>query len=157
MAAFIALTFFLTRTPCRVVTTSADHAQLESVLWGEIRRFIQTARYPLEHEKGGPLLVNHLHLRKYVGGQLCGLSYALGRVAQKGEGMLGHHIADVGDGTPRTLFIADEASGVEDVTYERADTWARRKLVIGNAYPGAPGCSFFQRSIESGDLIAKVG
>jgi len=155
-AAFAVLWFFLTRSPCRVVTTSVDATQLEGVLWGEIRRFIQTSRYPLEVERGGPLLVNHLHLRKVFTsgdkkGQTCGVSYCIGRVAAKGEGMLGHHIAATGDGIPRTLFVADEASGVEDISYERADTWANRKLIIGNPY----ACSnFFYRSIKGGDIIA---
>ena len=156
VSAFIALWFFLTRHPCRVITTSADYSQLESVLWGEIRRFLQTAKFPLSHEQGGPLIVNHLHIRKLVlaKGKACGLSYILGRVAAKGEGMLGHHIADTGDGIPRTLFIADEASGVEDISYERADTWAKRKLIIGNPYP----CSnFFYKGVKGGDLCRKVG
>jgi hypothetical protein len=148
VAAFIALWFFLSRAPCRVVTTSVDHTQLEGVLWGEIRRFLQTSEYPLATEQGGPLLVNHLHLRKIIKGQMDGLSYLIGRVAAKGEGMLGHHIAKTGDGVPRTLFIADEASGVDDVSYERADTWADRKLVIGNPYP----CNnFFYKGVKAGD------
>ena len=147
------LWFFLTRHPCRVVTTSVDHTQLEGVLWGEIRRFIQQAAYPLDSTKGGPLLVNHLHLRKVVRGQVCGLSYLLGRVAAKGEGMLGHHIADTGDGVPRTLFVADEASGVEDISFERAETWAKRILVIGNPYP----CSnFFYKGVKAGDVLARA-
>lgn len=151
VSGFIALVFFLTRNPCRIVTTSADYSQLESVLWGEIRRFIQTATYALDVQKGGPLVINHLHIRKVVHGEICGISYLLGRVAAKGEGMLGHHVAEQGDGIPRTLFIADEASGVEDISYERADTWARRKLIIGNPYP----CSnFFFRGVEGGDVIA---
>lgn len=114
VSAFIALWFFLSRHPCRVLTTSVDSTQLEGVLWGEIRRFIQTSKYPLEVERGGPLIVNHLHLRKAIpsqdgkGTQMCGISYLIGRVAAKGEGMLGHHVADIGDGVPRTLFIADE-------------------------------------------------
>jgi hypothetical protein len=83
---------------------------------------------------------------------MCGVSYCIGRVAAKGEGMLGHHIAETGDGIPRTLFIADESSGVDDVSYERADTWARRKLAIGNAYPCT---SFFYKGIKGGDLVAK--
>lgn len=171
---FVVLWFFLSRHPVRIVTTSADHAQLESVLWGEIGRFIQTARVPLSHTKGGPLVVNHLRLRKLVGPALqrdglavgeatpaktadgkvvrsmCRLSYCIGRVAAKGEGMLGHHIAETGDGVPRTLFVADEASGVEDEAYERADTWARRKLIIGNCYQGPPGCSFFKKGCQEG-------
>lgn len=151
VAGFIALAFFLTRTPCRVVTTSVDGTQLEGVLWGEIRRFIQTARYPLAVEKGGPLVINHLHIRQVYKGQVCGISYLLGRVAAKGEGMLGHHVAKVGDGMPRTLFIADEASGVEDISWERADTWAERKLAIGNPYPCQ---SFFYRGVKAGDIAA---
>lgn len=151
VAAFIALWFFLTRHPCRIITTSADYSQLEAVLWGEIRRFIQMSKYQLDNEKGGPLVINHLHIRKVVDGQMCGLSYMMGRVAAKGEGMLGHHIADIGDGIPRTLFIADEASGVDDISYDRADTWAKRKLAIGNPYP----CNnFFRRASRDGDLPA---
>jgi phage terminase large subunit len=149
VAGFITLWFFLTRHPCRIVTTSVDGTQLEGVLWGEIKRFIQTSAYPLSVEEGGPLVINHLHLKKIVKGKVCGLSYCVGRVAAKGEGMLGHHIAELGDGIPRTMFLADEASGVDDVSYERADTWARRKLVIGNPYP----CNnFFYKAVKGGDI-----
>jgi phage terminase large subunit len=153
VAGFIALWFFLSRQPCRVVTTSADGPQLEAVLWGEIRRFIQTSVVPLEGEKGGPLVVNHLHLRKLDPGtgKVCGISYVIGRVAAKGEGMLGHHVAETGDGVPRTLFIADEASGVDDQSYKASDTWARRKLVIGNPYPTS---NFFKKGVKGGDLPA---
>jgi phage terminase large subunit len=151
VAAFVALWFFLTRHPVRVVTTSVDHQQLEGVLWGELRRFVSSSKYPLDSQHGGPLIINHLHIRKVVNGKMCGLSYLLGRVAAKGEGMLGHHIAQTGDGIPRTLFIADEASGVEDISYERADTWANRKLVIGNPYPCT---NFFYHGVKKGDLLA---
>lgn len=154
VAAYAVLWFFLTRHPCRVVTTSADYAQLEAVLWGELRRFIDTAAVPLRYEQGGPLIVNHLHLRKVYGGKVCGVSYVLGRVAAKGEGMLGHHVTPDSqgyrdDGLPRTLFVADEASGVDDRSYERADTWAQRKLIIGNPYDCQ---NFFRRAVAGGDL-----
>lgn len=157
VAAFVVLWFFLTREPCRVITTSVDGLQLEGVLWGEIRRFIQTSAYSLDHNDGGPLIVNHLHLRKInqtgkKKGKPCGLSYCMGRVAARGEGMLGHHVAERGDGVPRTLFVADEASGVDDVSYDRADTWAKRKLVIGNPYPCQ---NFFYRGVKAGDLKVK--
>jgi hypothetical protein len=155
VAAFVALWFFLSRVPCRVVTTSADYPQLEAVLWGEIRRFIQTAAFPLEASRdgsGGPLVVNHLHIRRVVNGIMDGLSYLVGRVSAKGEGMQGHHIAEVGDRIPRTLWIADEASGVDDAGYKAADTWARRKLVIGNPYPCT---NFFRSGVKGGDLYAK--
>jgi uncharacterized membrane protein YgcG len=153
VAAFVALWFFLSRVPCRVVTTSADYPQLEAVLWGEIRRFVQTAAFPLE-APAGPLVVNHLHIRKVINGMVDGLSYLVGRVSAKGEGMQGHHISEVGDKIPRTLWIADEASGVDDLGYKAADTWARRKLVIGNPYPCT---NFFRTGVKGGDLYAKHG
>lgn len=141
-AAFIVLWYFITHHPVRIVTTSVDGAQLEGVLWGEIRRLINTSSQPLYHEKGGPLVVNHLHLKKVDYGQICGISYCIGRVAKKGEGMLGHH-------APYTLFVADEASGVDDISYDRAKTWAKKKLIIGNPYP----CNnFFYRGIKGGDI-----
>lgn len=150
VAAVIIIEFFLTRHPCRVVTTSVDATQLEGVLWGEMRRFIQESAIPLTVDKGGPLLVNHLHIRKQTNQGLCGLSYIIGRVAAKGEGMLGHHVAKDNTGVPKTLFVADEASGVDDESYLRADTWAQRKLIIGNPYP----CdNFFKRGVKGGDLI----
>jgi hypothetical protein len=152
VAGFVALWFFLSRHPCRVVTTSADGPQLEAVLWGEIRRFIQTSRVPLERERGGPLVVNYLHIRKAIGGKVDGLSYMIGRVSAKEEGMLGHHVADIGDGVPRTLFLADEASGIDNETYNAADTWAKRKLVIGNPLPCT---NFFKAGVKGGDLYAK--
>ena len=109
VTAFITLWFFFSRHPCRVITTSADSPQLEAVLWGEIRDLINKSRYPLEYGKGGILVVNHLNIRKVVNGKIDGLSYIKGRVSDKQEGMLGHHIAETGDGIPRTLFVADEA------------------------------------------------
>jgi len=152
IAGMIAVLFFLTRTPCRIITTSADYSQLESVLWGEIGRFISDSAVPLESSGGGPLLVNHLHVRKLKpDGSPCRLSYLKGRVAAKGEGMLGHHVARERDGIPRTLWMADECSGVDDKSYDRSETWAHRKLGIGNPYDCA---NFFRRGVEGGDLVA---
>lgn len=155
------LWFFLSRHPCRVLTTSVDATQLEAVLWGEIRRFIDDSKIPLRSTEGGPLIVNHLHLRKVVRGKVCGLSYVLGRVAgQEGEGMLGHHIAKTGDGIPRTLAVGDEASGLPTSYKDKFDTWAHRQLYIGNCFPcdnhfkhavkGKPGTS------DKGGDIARV-
>src|SRR5262245_40380131 len=82
-AGAVCLLFFLTRNPCRIVTTSVDSAQLEGVLWGEVRRFIQASKLPLEHGRGGPLVVNHMHVRKVVNGKPDPLSYLIGRVAAR--------------------------------------------------------------------------
>lgn len=158
VSAYIVLWFFLTRTPCRVLTTSADHSQLQGVLWGEINRFIQSAKYPLEAHKGGPLKVNDLHIRKIdpTTGVDCKISYIKGRVAKKGEGLAGHHVTPVSeegqpvdDGIVRTLAVTDEASGVEEVVKERFDGWAKRFLVIGNPFPCA---NFFYHGTKEGDL-----
>ncbi|MEL0117156.1 MAG: hypothetical protein VW739_05530 [Pelagibacteraceae bacterium] len=141
-AGFLAVWFFLSRPRARIVTTSVDQQQLASVLWGEIRRFISTAEHPL------PIVSNHLHLRKIVNKQMDGLSYTIGRVAAKGEGMLGHHLdREKGTGEPTTFFIADEASGVDNISWERADTWAHRKLAIGNPFPCV---NFFYQGVKNG-------
>lgn len=95
-------------------------------------------------------MVNHLHIRKIVNKEICPLSYMIGRVAAKGEGLLGSHIANVGDGIPRTLFLCDEASGIADINYERAVTWAQRVLVIGNPFPS--GNNFFEKGCKGGDI-----
>src|SRR2546426_2879489 len=76
-AALICLLFFISRHPCRIVTTSAgaDHLM---VLWGEINRHIDNSVLPLREELGGPLIVNHQHIRKIVGDKMCPISYITG-------------------------------------------------------------------------------
>lgn len=139
IAGFTVLTFLLTRHPVRVVTTSVDHSQLNAVLWGEIRRFIQESEYPLDAERGGPLVINHLHIRKVYNGELDGLSYCIARVASRGEGMSGHHLPRGADNEPRTLFVGDEASGIDKETLEKPSEWSHTELWIGNPYECSNG------------------
>lgn len=139
-----ALWFLLTRHPVRVVTTSVKDDHL-MVLWAEIGRFIDTSEVPLSHKRGGQLVVNHREIKKLVGGEVCKVSYLIGMVSAKGEGLAGHH-------APHTLLIVDEASGVDDTVYERASTWAKKILVVGNPYP----ChNFFFKAVKGGDIPAK--
>lgn len=151
------LGFFLTRPVCRIVTTSVDGTQLSAVLWGEIRNLLNTSRVPLESTAGGPIVVNDLHLRKVFTsgpqkGQMCGLSYVLGRVAAKGEGMLGHHLAEErAYDDPKTMFVGDEASGLDQINIERAETWADRIVLIGNAYQCT---NYFFTGSEAGDVLS---
>jgi hypothetical protein len=100
-------------------------------------RFIQTSKYPLTVEKGGPLIVNQREIRKIVNGKECELSYIIGKVASpdKLAAMQGHHVAKTGDGVPRTLFVADECSSVPHAYYTMARTWFDRMLAIGNPWP----------------------
>ena len=134
VAGFLTLFFFLTRHPCRIVTTSAKEKHL-IVLWGEINRFIQTARYPLDMKNGGNLLVQSLSIRKIVRGELDSFSYLLGMVASNDSiaSMQGHH-ADDSDGIPRTLFVCDEASSVMMEIFRNARTWRHRSFIFGNPW-----------------------
>ncbi|HWY35501.1 MAG TPA: hypothetical protein VNX68_12720, partial [Nitrosopumilaceae archaeon] len=148
-AGFVALWFFMTRHPVRIMTTSATDSHLD-VLWGEIGRFITSSKIPLEYKEGGPLIVNHRHIRKIVCGSKCDLSQLKGIVAASDNmaALQGYHIANMGDGCPRTLFIADEASAVPDEYYRMSSTWANRMLIIGNPWPCT---NFFFRHVEEGD------
>lgn len=143
IAAYVALWFFIAHREVRVITTSVKDDHLR-VLWGEIGRFIQNARFPLTVDKGGPLIVNHRDIRKRILGYTCPISYLRGMVSEKGEGMAGHHAA-------HTLIIIDEASGVDDMVYTQSDTWAKKKLIIGNPNPTH---NFFFQGVKAGDLLA---
>jgi phage terminase large subunit len=139
---FIILRYFLIHHPVRIVTTSVKDDHLR-VLWGEIGRYIDTCAIPLKREDGGPLVVQHRELKKVMpNGKICKISYCIGLVSEKGEGMAGHHAR-------HTLLVVDEASGVEDLVFERSQTWMKKCLVIGNPYP----CSnFFFNGVMGGDL-----
>ncbi|MEK0326756.1 MAG: hypothetical protein QQN63_13740, partial [Nitrosopumilus sp.] len=126
VAGFIICWFFMAYEVVRIVTTSVKDDHLR-VLWGELGRFISTAKHPLDVANGGPWLCNHHDIRKFRNGELCKISYTRGMVSKKGEGMSGHH-------APATLLVIDEASGVDELVYTSGDTWTARKLIIGNPY-----------------------
>jgi len=144
VAALATLWFFCSRTPCRIVTTSPNSTQLEKVLWGEIKRLLDTADHPL------PVQYNHQMLRKYKPGtkEYENTTECIGRTVNKGESLLGFHTPRTAKMEPMTALIVDEASGMDDEPYEVADTWTHRKLVIGNPYT----CSnFFFKGTQEGD------
>lgn len=146
VTAFICLNLFLrciiTGQTCRIVTTSVAEHHL-TVLWGEIGRFITTCKEPLLAKDGGPLIVNHMEIRRKEEMLVKNpLNYMVGRVSQKGEGLAGHH-AEV------TLCAGDEASGLDNKVREMAQGWARRCLWIGNPNPCT---TFFFDLVKQGDL-----
>jgi hypothetical protein len=151
VSAFIVLWFFLSRRPARVVTTSVKQSQLEDVLWGEIKRFLNTTVKPL------PVHRKHLHLRQVKNSaigkpnplphEFIDLTELVGEVSKQGEGLLGRHAALLEDGTATTLACFDEASGCDDTNFDSVDTWAHRKLVIGNCFDCT---NFFYRGIKAG-------
>lgn len=146
ISAVVALWFFCTRRPARVVTTSVKGDQLDDVLWGEIRRLIETAEIKL------PIRYNHMKIRQVRDdGSLVPLAELVGQVINKGESLQGRHLPrDI----PRTLCIFDEASGVDDDVYLMARTWAHRILIIGNPLPTT---NFFYQAVKGGDILREAG
>jgi hypothetical protein len=130
-------------TEVRIITTSVKDDHLR-VLWGEIGRAIQECAIPLRKEDGGPLVANHRDIRKWRKGKEDKISYLRGMVSERGEGMAGHHAAS-------TLLIIDEASGVDNHVFDQGDTWAKRKLIIGNCNP-CPPTQFFHKLSKGGDV-----
>lgn len=145
IAAFIALWYFMCFDFVRIVSTSVKDKHL-MVLWDEISSFVRRSRIPLRAEEGGLLDIKHHEIRKIYGSpHAIEKSYLIGQVSLKGEGMSGHH-------AEHTMLIVDEASGVEDVVYEHACEWARKRLIFGNPNPCT---NFFYRGVKQGDLLAE--
>lgn len=144
----VALWFYCTRSPARVVTTSVKYEQLKSVLWGEIRSFVESSAQPL------PIQMNDLHIRQILNGKIIPKGELVGITSDRQEATLGRHVARGQDGLPRTLILFDEASGVSDAVYDSSDTWAHRKLIIGNCWPCA---NFFFRGVQGGDVFSRDG
>lgn len=161
IAALIALWYYLCHNPVRIVVTSVSDDHLR-VFFGELDKHIAAAKYPLVAKRkrdemvgytqvsGGPLLVNHRDIRKFVDGKRCPTSYIIGKVSERGEGLQGHH-------APYTMFIADEASGIDDVAYNMAQTWAKKMLIFGNPLAPRGGTNFFYRAVKGGDVLRNYG
>ena len=88
ISAFICIWFFCSRSPCKVITHSVDQPQLKGVLWGEMKRFVETSKIPL------PIRMREDMFAQLIrpDGTADPLSYLIGRVTRKGEGLLGHHV-----------------------------------------------------------------
>lgn len=142
IAAMAIIWFTCTRRPVRGLATSVEGGQLEDVLWGEIRRLMDESEVHL------PLQYNHLLLRQIrKDGSKVPLCEFRGKVAEKGEALLGRHLP--GHDLPRTMLMIDEASGVDNSVYETATTWADRILVVGNPYECT---NFFYNAVKNGDI-----
>lgn len=166
IAAVAALWWFISRRPSRVVTSSVQAAQLNDILWGEIRRLIKESRVEL------PIHYNHMRVRQVYehaigNGSPGNDSFVprcemVGRVVNKGESLFGRHlerhaVGPDGDGlnVPRILALFDEASGMDNTAYEGADTWANcHMLVIGNPYPCQ---NFFRQGVKEGQVKSPTG
>lgn len=155
IAGYICLWFLLTGggegfgVPVRIVTTSVKDDHLD-VLWGEILRHVSECNTPLDSRKGGPLWINHRHIRKVwtqgpKKGEVHPRTYLRGMVSEKGEGLGGHH-------APKTLCVFDEASGCSDEGYMHSTGWAKKYLIFGNPWDCQ---NFFRTSVEGGDILRR--
>ena len=148
IAAIVAIWFFFTRTPARVVISSSNETQLESVLWSEICQLIRDAAWPL------PFVVNHLSIKKRLhadDSDIESADYILGYVTKTVESFQGHHLPN---DKPRVLAIFDEASAIPDEFFEATESWAHRKLVVGNPLSTT---NFFYRCCKGGNVDDPAG
>ena len=145
IAAIVALWFFASRTPARVITSASVERQLKEVLWSEINERIRTSRVRF------PFVPAYLQCRKRIDGQISPMDYLIGHVTSAVENFQGHHLPH---DKPRVLFIGDEASGIADEFKEASESWAHRTLMIGNPL----NCTnFFYRMCKEGDIEDPAG
>lgn len=156
ITALICIWFFVSRTPCRVITHSTNADQLDRVLWGEIRQLISTCCQPLPIKMYGD--INHGIKQVLPGTGIDPRSEFVGRVSDSEAGLLGRHLPsfDVSDPTPRVLFVSDECSGIRQTAWDTVGTCAHRRLGIGNAY-WPKWNTFFVNDTEAGDMKDPYG
>ena len=133
---------------CKIITTSVKEEHL-GVLWGEIGRFLTDSKVPLLSTKGGPLVLTNMELRRasdLVGGNKQPFNYVKGQVAMNLDAFSGHHSDQSG-------FVGDEASGLPDGYWEKAQGWMHWCLVFGNPWPSFG--NFWYRGIKGGDVPVK--
>ncbi len=149
IAAVAALWFFLSRQPCRVVTSSSSQQQLESILWREMLHLIETSKFKF------PIDISHLRIRKLAdpndSQKVLPLDYLIGSVTRTVESFQGHHLPN---DKPRVMALFEEASGIPDEFHEASDSWAHRKLVIGNPLSNH---NFFYRLCKAGCKLDPAG
>jgi hypothetical protein len=131
---------------CKIITTSVKEEHL-GVLWGEIGRWLITSRVPLLASKGGPLVLTDMEIRRAAdleSGNKQPFNYVRGQVANNLDAMSGHH-------SDMSGFIGDEASGLPDGYYEKAQGWASWMLCFGNPWQCE---NFWRKGVRAGNLVA---
>ena len=134
LLAWLILWFLLTRFPAKVAATAPTAHQLNDVLWGEVAKWAR--RLP-------PALREQLEVKaeKVEVAGARNESFAVARTARKEqpEAFQGFH-------SDNMLFIAEEASGIEDVIFEvgsgAMSTAGAKTVLTGN--PTRPDGFFFE-------------
>ncbi len=108
---------FMAQGPCRVVTTAPTNHQVETLLWGEIRKRARMARIPWGKQPSRKRWMIRDDWAAY------------GFSTNEPERFSGHH-------GRRLLFVVDEASGVDEAIYNAARGFLTGSdsyvLMIGN-------------------------
>lgn len=102
---------FMAQGPCRIVTTAPTNHQVETLLWGEIRKRARMAKIPWQKKPSN----KRWTIREDWA--------AFGFSTNEPERFSGHH-------GRRLLFVVDEASGVDEQIYNAA----RGFLTGSNSY-----------------------
>lgn len=125
----------------RVVCSSVDDNQLKGVLWGEIKRAIQSMQYDV-----GLIVRDEMRVTKKIGDKEDPISYIWCRVASlqnEGAGLQGHHATN-------TWGVIDEAAGFQHAFKLKMDEWAKHELIIGNCHQCQ---NFFKYAVKGGDPL----
>lgn len=129
VSAAVVLWFLFTHKDSLVITSAPTHRQIISVLWGEINRLYQNAKYPL----GGELTSGKL--------QLGPKWFAIGVPSSEEVRFQGYHAEDI-------LIVFDEAAGIDPPIYTAAQgnltSQNSRMLLTGN--PTSPTGMFYEYS-----------
>lgn len=148
IAAIVAIWFFASRTPARVITSSSSESQLKAILWSEIANLISKSALRMPF-RCTTLSVEKL--RSPDSQETEPLDYVIGHVTNAVENFQGHHLPN---DKPRVLAIFDEASGIPDEFFDAADSWAHRMLIIGNPLSTT---NFFYFKCKAGDTPDPAG
>lgn len=142
-AAEVALWFLKVFRNSRVITTAPTWAQVEQLLWREIRASVGRA-----HAKGlGRIFPSPNATKLELGDQW----FAIGLSTNEPERFQGHH-AD------HLLLIVDEASGVDEQIFEAAEGFltaeGAKVLLIGN--PTKIGGTFYESFHKNADRWSRI-
>lgn len=122
--AWVIIWWLLTRYPAKVACTAPSAHQLQDVLWGELAKWVRRLAEPLRSW----LIVKADRAELAGAGQT---SFAAARTARREqpEAFQGFHSENM-------LFIADEASGIDDVIFEVGEgamsTRGAKTILTGN-------------------------
>lgn len=103
--AMVALWFYCCFTDARVVLTATTARQVDGILWRAIRKLVQRAKYRID---GDPGLLARTGLKAPDFREIVGFT------AREAEAVAGVSGANI-------LYIADEASGIDDLLFEAID------------------------------------